>query len=285
MSHNPTKLLNLTSKFEKLAQSATDDLSPAPNPLTLEELVNKFDSVTANLSGRKTSGLQRLINKYSQTVSTPQGAGMVQPPKPVEDNTPAPPPRAANAPAEREQQAVPNVMEVYDSRTQKWYPTAPVKMSSQPEGTRGRYHDGEEYVYFTKTNEGWDQDDSETPTPVVNPKDPGYASSTGNPEPTDNHSKSKANVWTGPRIDPVFQTMLGVTPDGKLGKQTQAALDAYKATVGQEGTSNALAFEYLKVRPEYLAKQRMSNDKPAEQVASNETQLPANPNPYDKDIL
>lgn len=73
-------------------------------------------------------------------------------------------------------------------------------------------------------------------------------------------AKPKGDGWTGPRIDPVFQTMLGVNPDTKLGRQTQAALDVYKKTIGQTGASNELAFEALKREPQYASKTAIPYD-------------------------
>lgn len=65
--------------------------------------------------------------------------------------------------------------------------------------------------------------------------------------------------WTGQRIDPIFQKMLGVNPDGKLGRQTQYALNRYKAGRNYNMT-NALAYEYLKKEPEYATQSAMQYD-------------------------
>jgi hypothetical protein len=69
----------------------------------------------------------------------------------------------------------------------------------------------------------------------------------------------QAGGWTGETIDPVFQTMLGVNADGKLGRQTQYALNRYKAGRNPNMT-NALAYEYLKKEPEYASKAAMKYD-------------------------
>ena len=76
-----------------------------------------------------------------------------------------------------------------------------------------------------------------------------------------------------PSIDPIFQTMLGTSPDTALGPQTQTALEMYKKSVGipnaadEEGVykkdskqTNQQAFESLKQRPEYKTKTRMEWD-------------------------
>jgi DNA-binding ferritin-like protein len=75
----------------------------------------------------------------------------------------------------------------------------------------------------------------------------------------------KSDGWAGARIDPVFQIMLGVKPDGKLGPLTQAALDAYKRKlvnkypdrIRNKDISNENAFQYLKGEPEFLTKKEM----------------------------
>ena len=69
----------------------------------------------------------------------------------------------------------------------------------------------------------------------------------------------KGDGWTGQRIDPIFQKMLGVNPDGKLGTQTQHALNRYKAGRNYNMT-NALAYEYLKREPEYTTQSAMQYD-------------------------
>lgn len=71
--------------------------------------------------------------------------------------------------------------------------------------------------------------------------------------------RPQGDGWTGPRIQAIFQTMLGVTPDTKLGRQTQAALDMYKKN-RNPGMSNELAFEYLKQEPEYRTRRPMQYD-------------------------
>jgi hypothetical protein len=53
--------------------------------------------------------------------------------------------------------------------------------------------------------------------------------------------------------------MLGVNPDGKLGSQTQHALNRYKASRNPNMT-NALAYEYLKKEPEYASRSEMRYD-------------------------
>jgi len=94
---------------------------------------------------------------------------------------------------------------------------------------------------------------------------------------------AKPQGWTGPKIDPVFQTMLGVNPDGKLGRQTQAALDIYKKSIRQPGVSNELAFENLKREPQYKAKQAIPYDDNANvyQVTREKESEQLPPNPYE----
>lgn len=84
-------------------------------------------------------------------------------------------------------------------------------------------------------------------------------SMTGHAEPS-KAAPAPAAGWTGPRIDPVFQTMLSLSPDGKLGPMTQQALNVYKKSVNQPTMSNELAYEYLKAEPEYASKTKMEHD-------------------------
>lgn len=60
------------------------------------------------------------------------------------------------------------------------------------------------------------------------------------------------------RINPVFQTMLGVNPDGQLGPTTQGSLNTYKKSKGNPTMSNELAFRYLETEPEYRTKKMMN---------------------------
>lgn len=53
--------------------------------------------------------------------------------------------------------------------------------------------------------------------------------------------------------------MLGVNSDGKLGRQTQHALNRYKVNHGGNLT-NAQAYEYLKKEPEYVTQSAMQYD-------------------------
>lgn len=70
----------------------------------------------------------------------------------------------------------------------------------------------------------------------------------------------KGDGWTGPRIEAVMQTMLGVNPDGRLGPQTKAALDIYKKSRGNPAMTDAEAFALLKQEPEYRQKKAMDYD-------------------------
>jgi hypothetical protein len=81
-----------------------------------------------------------------------------------------------------------------------------------------------------------------------------------------------------PRIDTVFQTMLGVNPDGSLGPMTQSALDRYKAS-RNPGMSNELAFEYLKREPEYRGKRALPWDDNSNTYGSTANQI-ARENPF-----
>ncbi len=85
-------------------------------------------------------------------------------------------------------------------------------------------------------------------------------------------ARPKGDGWTGPRIDPVFQTMLGVSADGKLGKMTQSALDVYKKS-RNPGMSNELAFEYLKREPEYRARRPLPYDDNSNTYGSTANQI------------
>jgi hypothetical protein len=68
------------------------------------------------------------------------------------------------------------------------------------------------------------------------------------------------NLYNGSKIDPIFQIMLNVNPDGKLGPITQSALNRYKISVKNPEMSNELAFEALKREPEYNAKKAITFD-------------------------
>ena len=148
-----------------------------------------------------------------------------------------------------------------------------------------------DYVYDTQI-EFPEGPESQTPTPVVNPKDPGYASSTGNPEPTDNYSQKKPSAY--PRIDSYTQLALNTlgypcgTPDGVLGPATRKALDKYKADKGSTSDSAAIASIHTEYQGEFPGMQVAYNDpdhsserggKPATPLAapSVSPELPANP--------
>lgn len=79
-------------------------------------------------------------------------------------------------------------------------------------------------------------------------------------------NKLKGHGWTGKKIDPVLQTMLGVAADGKLGQNTQAALNKYKETLGwgkmdpTDTKLNDMAFAAMKNENEYLSKSKMLVD-------------------------
>lgn len=75
-----------------------------------------------------------------------------------------------------------------------------------------------------------------------------------------------------PRIDPIFQTMLGVNSDGSLGPMTQSALDRYKAS-RNPGMSNELAFEYLKREPEYRGRRALPWDDNSNTYGSTANQI------------
>ena len=75
------------------------------------------------------------------------------------------------------------------------------------------------------------------------------------------------------KIDPIFQTMLGVNPDTQLGPQTQAALDRYKASRKSPSMSNELAFEYLKKEPAYASRSAMQYDDNSNTYAALEALL------------
>lgn len=85
-------------------------------------------------------------------------------------------------------------------------------------------------------------------------------------------AKPQGGHWTGPKIDPIFQTMLGVNPDGKLGRITQSALDIYKKS-RNPGMSNELAFEYLKREPQYKAKMPLPYDDNSNTYGSTANQI------------
>ena len=103
----------------------------------------------------------------------------------------------------------------------------------------------------------WAQDHAEAPAP------PGMKWTVQNDErklvpiTTAPAAAPQAGGWTGERIDPTFQKMLGVNPDGKLGRQTQHALNRYKAN---RNMTNALAYEALKKEPEYATGAAMKYD-------------------------
>jgi len=63
-------------------------------------------------------------------------------------------------------------------------------------------------------------------------------------------------------IDPIFQKMLDVNEDSKLGPETQTALDRYKKSIGYQPSAitNQLTFEFLKKEPEYASRQSMDQD-------------------------
>lgn len=86
-----------------------------------------------------------------------------------------------------------------------------------------------------------------------------------------------------PKIDPVFQTMLGVNPDGALGPMTQSALDRYKATIGMPQSSNELTFEALKREPQYKTRQAIPYDDNSNtyQVTREKEAPQVPPNPYE----
>lgn len=61
-------------------------------------------------------------------------------------------------------------------------------------------------------------------------------------------------------IDPKFQKVLGLNPDGLLGPVTRSALDAYKKSINQENASDALIFEALKNETAYKANRSLVYD-------------------------
>lgn len=61
-------------------------------------------------------------------------------------------------------------------------------------------------------------------------------------------------------IDPKFQKVLGLNPDGVLGPVTKSALDAYKKSIGQENVSDEFAFEALKNETAYKANRALIYD-------------------------
>lgn len=72
------------------------------------------------------------------------------------------------------------------------------------------------------------------------------------------YPKSKSKY---PAIDKKIQQMLGtVNPDGILGPQTQAALNAYKASIGQPSYTNEQAIASLKQEPGYAGGQALVFD-------------------------
>jgi len=243
MSHNPAKLLGLASKFEKLSQEISGDENSIS---TLDELLNNFENVVANFTGqKKISGLQRLINKYSQSAMTPGGQTLESDPDAWKKhqefvNGPnVPTNKSMNAPAEREL-------------------------------------------------------DSQTKTPLVDSTDPGYANSTGNPEPTDNYSQNK-KPGSYSSIDPYTQKALNKLnypvgkADGILGPATRKALDKYKADKALKSDQEAIAAINTEFQQEFPGMQMSHNDsdyseerggKPATPLAAPSVPPEVPPNPY-----
>lgn len=61
-------------------------------------------------------------------------------------------------------------------------------------------------------------------------------------------------------IDPKFQKVLDLNPDGVLGPVTRSALDKYKKSIGQENVSDEFAFEALKNETAYKANKALIYD-------------------------
>jgi len=100
--------------------------------------------------------------------------------------------------------------------------------------------------------------------------------------PVNPNQKLKSPVgWSGKTIDPVFQTMLGVSADGKLGDKTKAALAKYKQSLGaeQSGWSDELALEALKNEPEFKSKSPMKKN-PATGLYIRYSDLGTHTDPY-----
>lgn len=90
----------------------------------------------------------------------------------------------------------------------------------------------------------------------------------------------------GKSIDPKFQKLLGLNPDGILGPVTRSALDNYKKSIGQDGASDELVFIGMKNEPAYQAGKALVYDDNQNVYLSNfldkkyKTNLPARKNPY-----
>ncbi len=229
----------------------------------LLKLVDKFEKLaTGTPVNKAASRLQFLINKYSQAVNLPPTG-------------------------------------VKDLFGEIWPVNSPkgIQLIFEAEAVGGK----PEYVYDTVTTTPYgggnesqiefpEGPESQTPTPLVDPTDPGYASSTGNPEPTDSSSqKKKPSAY--PRIDTYTQLALNKLgypcgkPDGVLGPATRKALDKYKADKGSGSDSAAIAAIHTEYQSEFPGMQVAYNDpnyseqrggKPAEQLAAPEVP----PNPY-----
>tara|TARA_R110000868_G_scaffold75946_3_gene218805 strand:- start:17426 stop:18199 length:774 start_codon:yes stop_codon:yes gene_type:complete len=87
-------------------------------------------------------------------------------------------------------------------------------------------------------------------------------------------------------IDPKFQKLLGLNPDGILGPVTRSALDNYKKSIGQDNASDEIAFIGMKNEPAYQAGTALVYDDNQNVYLSNlldkkyKTNLPARKNPY-----
>jgi hypothetical protein len=87
-------------------------------------------------------------------------------------------------------------------------------------------------------------------------------------------------------IDPKFQKLLGLNPDGILGPVTRSALDNYKKSIGQDGASDELAFIGMKNEPAYQTGTALVYDDNQNVYLSNflaekyKTNLPARKNPF-----
>jgi hypothetical protein len=120
----------------------------------------------------------------------------------------------------------------------------------------------------------WGDPDAAAPIPAVDPA-LGDQPPPLNPPPASNAPAEPApGKPAQPKINPVFQVMLGVNPDGIFGQTTQGSLNTYKRSLGLATMTNQQAFEFLKKEPAFASKTMMPFDEASGMFRSKQTLVP-----------